>query len=62
MLEICKFVHATVETSKGKNNKWDGNGSSGDSHSLFALEERLPLELFKGKPPADRDMQQLKYE
>jgi hypothetical protein len=31
----------------------------GGNHSLFTLEERFSLEVFKGKSPADRNVQQL---
>jgi hypothetical protein len=57
MLEICKFFHATVGRKKGKGKmKMSGFGMEAageETNSLVVLEERLPLELLKGKSPAD---------
>jgi hypothetical protein len=62
MLEICKFVHATTTREKENMSGLGMEATVKKNHSLVILEERLPLELFKGKSPADWDVQQLKYE
>ena len=51
VLKVRELVHTAVRRIPKKMSRIEMEAPA--KHPLFVLEERLPLELFKGKPPAD---------
>jgi len=53
VLEICKFVHTSVEDGDNQKKMSVIVMEAPAKHLLFILEKWLPLELLKGKSPTD---------